>query len=116
MKLKDFKNLINKAENKLLKPYYKGGVCYLLDKELKQIIYLSFKCNTNTIDCEADCLASLFDIVCCPKHKTGYDMVGVDNLWGLWLGYFTLENIPRRIDTLRFFEQYCISEKLYEKF
>ena len=100
MLLTEFKAAINKAEELLIKDKGGSGVCLAL--QLSTRWYYHMKRSYNHL--------------CRPYFKNGSDKCGVDGLDAYFNGDTVPRNLPRRIDSLRLFEQIAISDNLYKDF
>ena len=109
MNLREFKKRINKIEDELIRVAGKYGLCSFIREDLKDVLIV------NSIS-----PVSHFDIWMSPHSiegafKDAREIGGVDGLVVYWLGYKIPENLPRRVDTLRLWEQIVISDKEYLK-
>ena len=103
MTLKDFKRVINKAENRLKLMPSNGNTFYhpvciaLFDSYRIHYRY----CKNGALD-----IYETFEYLFQPKRtKSAY-----------WLGEINEKNLDKRKDYLRMFEQVCISEGYYHAF
>ena len=93
MLLKDFKQGINKVDLELRLLDCDIGVC----SALQTIV--------------GDRTKEYFRKVMCPYKDTN----SFEAKYTYWLGFRTLRELENRLNCLRVFEAYCISEKLYKE-
>ena len=99
MKLAVFKEGINKTEKMQRARYKDQGICGSL------IDGFGLFCNFVPVKRK-------FFVLFRPLDRNR----DIDGVHTYWLGNLNKENLQRRIDTLRFFEQVCITEKHYKEF
>jgi hypothetical protein len=97
MKLREFRKVVNQVEEVLLSEEPLGVCC-----TLRIVSHFG--------------LSSNFCYWMAPRNMYNIPIAGVDGFFAFWLGLRSAENLPRRIDTLRLWEQICITEKLYLDF